>query len=188
MFELLVAVWFSCTNLFTPRNAWLEGVLFFNPFVPNASFQGVEKGCIGNKWINDLGWEYWLCRNFLYIVLWWYLKHLRHASTIFNHILSMFGMIWTFVRIAFLATVFLYSFTLNDSFTFPTCLIYDKIISFCTKSMVDLLHELILARWNLWKDLSVAFSTEYLREKIQKRKVRTFPVILVEENSILTPY
>ena len=24
-----------------------------NPFVPNAPFQGVEKGCIGNKWIKE---------------------------------------------------------------------------------------------------------------------------------------
>ena len=25
---------------------------WFNPFVSNATFEGVEKGCIGNKWFN----------------------------------------------------------------------------------------------------------------------------------------
>ena len=26
---------------------------YFNPFVPNAPFQGVEKGCIGKEWVKS---------------------------------------------------------------------------------------------------------------------------------------
>ena len=57
---------------------WMTPILsvYFNPFVPNAPFlyplkicfQGVEKGCIGNEWVNCGG-------NKFYLVLAFYLKN-----------------------------------------------------------------------------------------------------------------
>ena len=75
-FELMFLISFSTSVLLTAEkgNLYLLNILLWiNSFVPNAPFlyllktsENVEKGCIGNKWVNKrLGWCLYLA-----IALW----------------------------------------------------------------------------------------------------------------------